>query len=165
MKDQPFDARRAVSCLGHRSRFSLVERLVRGERCVTDLAHDVALSQSCTTRHLQALERAGLVARTRQGKRVMYGLRRDPVELSGLLGLALGLDDGHRANGRARPTGSRKGSPATSRPRAPDIQPVAVPAHPSPATADEPSAPPGTEPAAEPIAAAPVNNDLEDWLL
>jgi hypothetical protein len=32
----------------------------------------VGLSQSCTTRHLQALERAGLVKGTRDGKRVVF---------------------------------------------------------------------------------------------
>ena len=42
------------------------------ERSVSQLARAVRLSQSCTTRHLQALERAGLVKGVRDGKRVVF---------------------------------------------------------------------------------------------
>jgi len=52
----------------------MVMRLARGERCVTELAAEVGLSQSCTTRHLQALQKEGIVRGVRSGKRVMFAL-------------------------------------------------------------------------------------------
>lgn len=68
------DRQRILACLSDPSRFSLVTTLAAGPRCVTDLAIRVGLSQSCTTRHLQALLRAGIVTGRRDGKRVMYAL-------------------------------------------------------------------------------------------
>lgn len=54
-------------------RFGLLLLLLTGvDRSVCQLASAVGLSQSCTTRHLQALERAGLVKGTRDGKRVVF---------------------------------------------------------------------------------------------
>ncbi len=77
--------RSVLACLGDASRFQLVCRLIGSERCVTELAIEVGLSQSCTTRHLQALERAGLVLGTRHGKKVVFRLRRDAPEVGELL--------------------------------------------------------------------------------
>ena len=68
-------ARALLACLGDPSRFAVVACLSLGERCVTDLAGSVGLSQSCTTRHLQTLERNGIVVGVRQGKRVVFRLR------------------------------------------------------------------------------------------
>lgn len=70
-----------LACLGDRSRFSLLSTLAGGPRCVTELAELVGLSQSCTTRHLQALQREGIVHGERRGKRVIFSLGvpgRDP---------------------------------------------------------------------------------------
>jgi DNA-binding transcriptional ArsR family regulator len=67
-----------LACLGDQSRFKVVRELSRGERCVTELASRIGLSQSCTTRHLQALEREGLVESVRLGKRVVFSVARDP---------------------------------------------------------------------------------------
>lgn len=78
-------ARWLFACLGDASRYRIVAALSGSERCVSELARDVALSQSCTTRHLQALQRVGLVSRERQGKRVVFRLRTDDVRVEGLL--------------------------------------------------------------------------------
>jgi len=78
-----------MACLAEDSRFRLAQVLVTGARCVTELAAEVGLSQSCTTRHLQALERWGIVRRKRDGKRVLYRLRDDEPGLVPLLGWAL----------------------------------------------------------------------------
>lgn len=86
MNDRDAALRRMLACLGDSSRFRLVRTLVAGERCVTDLALDVGLSQSCTTRHLQALQREGLVWGERSGKRVLYRLRSDAADFRELLG-------------------------------------------------------------------------------
>jgi DNA-binding transcriptional ArsR family regulator len=50
----------------------LLLMLAGGDRSVSQLAEAVGLSQSCTTRHLQALARAGLVKGARDGKRVVF---------------------------------------------------------------------------------------------
>lgn len=48
-------------------------RILKGnDLCVGDIAQKVGLSQSCATRHLQALQRAGLVVGLRSGKRVVF---------------------------------------------------------------------------------------------
>jgi DNA-binding transcriptional ArsR family regulator len=82
-------ARDLMACLGDRSRFELVKVLISGPRCVSDLAVEVGLSQSCTTRHLQALERRNVVLGTRDGKRVLYALRQDRADLMPLIGWAM----------------------------------------------------------------------------
>ena|SRR5258708_7519267 len=76
MKDSLDDLRGALSALAPAKRFELLTLAIQSERCVGDLARASGLSQSCTTRHLQALERAGLVRGVRSGKRVM--IRIDP---------------------------------------------------------------------------------------
>jgi len=64
---------RSLAVLGPPRRFQLLLLLLTGvERSVSQLARAVRLSQSCTTRHLQALERAGLVKGARDGKRVVF---------------------------------------------------------------------------------------------
>jgi ArsR family transcriptional regulator len=78
-----------MACLGDPSRFRLVQALIGGARCVTDLAAEVGLSQSCTTRHLQALERRNVVRGTRDGKRVLYRIRDDRPDLMPLIGWAM----------------------------------------------------------------------------
>lgn len=98
-----------MACLGDASRFRIVSALLPGPRCVTDLAVEVGLSQSCTTRHLQALERRGVVCGTRAGKRVLYRLCPDRPELETLLAWALPAG----SNGDGRPDGP----PARRRPR------------------------------------------------
>jgi DNA-binding transcriptional ArsR family regulator len=79
-----------MACLGEPSRYRLVRALIGGPRCVTDLASEVGLSQSCTTRHLQALERRNVVRGTRDGKRVLYAIRQDRADLMPLIGWAMG---------------------------------------------------------------------------
>jgi DNA-binding transcriptional ArsR family regulator len=78
-----------LACLGVASRFRLVRALAVADRCVGELAEAVGLSQSCTTRHLQALERVGLVKGHREGRRVRFRLRSEMPGLRELLGWAL----------------------------------------------------------------------------
>ena len=89
MNDERPPTQLLMACLGDASRFRLVQAMMPGARCVTDLAADVGLSQSCTTRHLQSLERGRLLLRVREGKRVIYRL--SPEEpASSLVAWALG---------------------------------------------------------------------------
>lgn len=67
---------RSFSCLGHGSRLRIVLSLLGRPMFVSELATEVELSQSCTTRHLQVLAGAGLVLGRRQGKRVVFEVDR-----------------------------------------------------------------------------------------
>jgi len=81
-----------IACLAVPSRFRLVRAIAEEERCVGELAISVGLSQSCTTRHLQALERVGLVRGEREGRRVRFALRSDLGGAGDLLRLVLGYE-------------------------------------------------------------------------
>jgi len=85
MNDRHRDLHALMSTLGHASRFQLTLCLMEGERCVGELARAIGLSQSCTTRHVQALERAGIVRSHRDGKRVLVGIETDRDGLAQLL--------------------------------------------------------------------------------
>lgn len=89
MNSELTDAQRVLACLGDPSRFRMAALLAGGDRCVTDIAREVRLSQSCTTRHLQVLLRHAIVSRVRQGKRVLFRLRDDEPDMASLLEWAL----------------------------------------------------------------------------
>jgi DNA-binding transcriptional ArsR family regulator len=73
MDDRPGTLHETWAALAAPRRFALLLLLLSGVvRSVSQLAEAVGLSQSCTTRHLQALARAGLVKGVRDGKRVVF---------------------------------------------------------------------------------------------
>jgi len=143
-----------MSCLGDPSRFQLVTLLLRGERCVSDLAQDVGLSQSCTTRHLQALQRERIVLGKRDGKRVLFRLRLDDSEVGALLSWAISERGARRGSKRRPAAGTTKAD--IPRLEAPGIPPA------------ERSSPGRDERHVEPEPAPPrrpIRQDLEDFLL
>jgi DNA-binding transcriptional ArsR family regulator len=103
-----------LACLGDASRFRIVRTLCEGARCVSELARDVSLSQSCTTRHLQALQRAGFVSGEREGKRVVFRMCTDDPRVSELVRW-IGDDPAAGAPRRA----DRGGAPAGATAREP----------------------------------------------
>jgi len=177
---------RMMSCLAGSSRYRLVRQLLTGSRCVSDLAIEVGLSQSCTTRHLQALEREGMVSGKRDGKRVMFRVRDEEPQVRALIELALHgapLAEAPRAArpARAPRAPARASRPArlvrrpapreararesTPRPDETEAQrPVQVPAQ-------RPNEPRATLPAPQPepevtrVAPRPRRPELEDFLL
>jgi ArsR family transcriptional regulator, virulence genes transcriptional regulator len=160
--------RPVLACLGVASRFRLVRALAVADRCVGELAEAVGVSQSCTTRHLQALERVGLVKGRREGRRVRFRLRAEAPAISELLGWALsgaGLEA--LASGRVHPV--NRSAPALA----------GLPARPAlTKAADVPMAEPESDglagplhhenrdsPAVSGFLRARRPNDLEDYLL
>lgn len=81
---RPDPAIRAAStfaALGDPTRLALVGRLADGEpRSIAALSAGASISRQAVTKHLDALERAGLVARARQGREARFSLRREGVE-------------------------------------------------------------------------------------
>jgi DNA-binding transcriptional ArsR family regulator len=93
---QPTELQTALAALAAPKRFELLVLMLAGEdRSVSQLAMAVGLSQSCTTRHLQALARAGLVKGARDGKRVVFRVApRDAGARAVLASIAGGANGG-----------------------------------------------------------------------
>jgi DNA-binding transcriptional ArsR family regulator len=102
--------RRLMLILGDPSRWAIARALEAGGRCVTDLARTVGLSQSCTTRHLQALERERIVHSSRDGKRVFYALRVEDLQVAGVLAMVLRAEP--VASGTSHEPPARRALPA-----------------------------------------------------
>jgi ArsR family transcriptional regulator len=109
-------SRHILACLGDASRFRIVLSLLERERCVTELAGEVGLSQSCTTRHLQYLEREGLVRGARQGKRVVFRLRSDQARVRELLAWVTAASSAAPRSERPWEGDGESAHPARSRP-------------------------------------------------
>lgn len=159
MKNRHETACRRLACLGDGSRFRLMLALLEARRCVSELAMEVGLSQSCTTRHLQALGREGLVSRERDGRRVCYRASLEEPEVASLLALAMG----GVVAGKPSAAGRDRAAPSRSR-RASEAGTGAAHAHPA---EDSPPAPAEAPPASqeEPVRPALRPGDLEDYLL
>lgn len=131
------ETRHMLACIGDHSRYLVIRTLAGGGQCVTEVAKRIGRSQSCTTRHLQALARGGIVERERQGKRVVFTLRLGDPRVRGLVEWAFEHDvdlalrphapapNAYRAN-----TGTITASRIKERPPAPDRvetdQPLAI---------------------------------------
>jgi len=75
IKTELFDEfARAAQALASGRRVEIIDVLANGERSVEELSRQVAMSIANTSRHLQILKEAGLVAATRNGTRVQYRL-------------------------------------------------------------------------------------------
>lgn len=61
-----------LAALGNEHRLEIVELLRGGERCVCEITPAFALDPSVVSRHLATLERAGVIASRRDGRRVFY---------------------------------------------------------------------------------------------
>jgi DNA-binding transcriptional ArsR family regulator len=178
MKSGTRIARERLAVLGDASRFRIAQALAGAERCVTELAGRVGLSQSCTTRHLQAMARAGLVTGLRDGKRVVFRLRTDDPAIGALLEWALSAEPGPASDagpGRFPRAAAAAAAPAPR--RSSPARPAQAAALVTPTTAIAQSAP--VDPVFDLLSAAdtpaerePVpspsprrTNDLEDYLL
>src|SRR3989442_176538 len=65
---------KVAQALASGRRVEIVDVLANGERSVEELARQVDMSVANTSRHLQVLKQAGLVAATRDSTRVRYRL-------------------------------------------------------------------------------------------
>lgn len=76
-----------AKALAHPNRVEIVELLGQGERSVESVAQRLDLSVANASQHLRLMQRCGVLASRREGKRVLYALS-DPavVELLGALG-------------------------------------------------------------------------------
>ncbi|MEV6283700.1 metalloregulator ArsR/SmtB family transcription factor [Kribbella sp. NPDC051770] len=73
-----------AAALGDRARWRIVELLAERPRTVGELAELAGLRQPQTTKHLQTLARAGVVAVVPLGQRRVYALETEPLRAFGL---------------------------------------------------------------------------------
>jgi DNA-binding transcriptional ArsR family regulator len=69
MSDQDDRLDRAFAALGDPVRRALIARLSRGPATVNELAEPFSITLQAISRHVQVLEAAGLISRTRVGQR------------------------------------------------------------------------------------------------
>jgi ArsR family transcriptional regulator len=98
------DTDRAVQlfhALSDRTRWSVLERLRLGERCVCDMTDALDAAQSRLSFHLKVLKDAGLVTDRREGRWMYYTLNSDTLaEAAELLeGLASAPSAAERKHG------------------------------------------------------------------
>jgi DNA-binding transcriptional ArsR family regulator len=65
--------------LAHRARRAMLGRLAAGELTVGELAEPLTMSLWAASKHIQVLERAGLVRRTVDGRRHLCRLEPEPL--------------------------------------------------------------------------------------
>ena len=70
----------AFRALGDPKRRAMLRILAEGERGVVDLASNFDLTQPAVTKHLNVLEKAGLISRKRQGRYRICRLEADAVQ-------------------------------------------------------------------------------------
>ena len=153
--DLRLPAQRLLACLGDPSRFRLVVRLAERNLCVSELAVEVGLSQSCTTRHLQALAAVGMVQPSREGKRVVYAIRISDPEIERLVHWVQGTEGPDERARNAAPPATRRTRRA---PRTPAADRTAL-------TGPSPAGDGAADPDAIEIERPPRGADLEDFLL
>ncbi len=69
------------AALGDETRLSLIARLCRVSRqSISQLAEGTNLTRQAVTKHLQILERVGLVRRLRKGRETLYEFDATPIE-------------------------------------------------------------------------------------
>jgi DNA-binding transcriptional ArsR family regulator len=76
----PSDLDLTLAALADPTRRALLERLAGGDARVTDLARPFAISLNSVSKHLRALERAGLVRRRRVGREHVLSLDRTALD-------------------------------------------------------------------------------------
>jgi ArsR family transcriptional regulator len=93
--DRPSAPEEAFGALGDPARLALLRELQRGTRCVCDLSPKLGMAANLVSYHVGKLREAGLVERSRRGRRVEYRVR--PMALQALavelVRLAVGADE------------------------------------------------------------------------
>jgi DNA-binding transcriptional ArsR family regulator len=68
-----------LGALADPTRRAIVAALAVGDARVTDLARPFPITLNAVSKHLQSLERAGLVRRRRAGREHWFALNREPL--------------------------------------------------------------------------------------
>lgn len=75
---QALDA--TFNALSDPTRRAILDRLMRGEARVTEIAEPFAMSLNAVSKHIRVLEEAGLVTRRREGKEHRIAFAPEPLD-------------------------------------------------------------------------------------
>jgi ArsR family transcriptional regulator len=75
----PVDCVEFCKALADDTRQRILEMLLGGERCVSDIVDAFDTSQPTISHHLSVLKRFGMVTSRKEGKQVFYSIDRDNV--------------------------------------------------------------------------------------
>lgn len=77
LADRAWFAKRAriLAALANPARLRMIVSLSQGEKCVCEMAQEVGLDMSTTSRHLAQLRQVGLLEDDRRGNMVFYVLK------------------------------------------------------------------------------------------
>jgi DNA-binding transcriptional ArsR family regulator len=74
------DLDHTLLALADPTRRAILQRLSRGEACVTELARPFAMSLNAVSKHIRMLERARLVRRRRVGREHLLSINPQPLD-------------------------------------------------------------------------------------
>lgn len=77
MVEQQLDS--TFAALADPTRRGMLARLAEGERSIGELAQPFAMSFAGASKHVRALEKAGLVERRKAGRQILCRLRAEPL--------------------------------------------------------------------------------------
>jgi DNA-binding transcriptional ArsR family regulator len=80
LNDELMDLNSTMSALAHPARRAILERVIRQETCVSDLAAPFAMSLNAVSKHVRILERAQLVQRRRVWREHLVSFNPAPLE-------------------------------------------------------------------------------------
>jgi DNA-binding transcriptional ArsR family regulator len=70
-----------LNAISHPIRRAIIGKLANGPARFSDIAEPFDVALNAVTKHLKLLERAGLIARRKQGREVFISLRPEPLRL------------------------------------------------------------------------------------
>jgi DNA-binding transcriptional ArsR family regulator len=73
------DLTEVLAAISHPTRRAIIDRLARGPAGFLEIAKPFDLALNAVTKHLKALERAGLIERRKEGREVVITLRGEPL--------------------------------------------------------------------------------------
>ena len=68
-----------LTAISHPTRRAIIDQLTRGPARFLDVAAPIDTALNAVTKHLKMLERAGLIARQKQGREVFISLQAEPL--------------------------------------------------------------------------------------
>ena len=72
-----------LTAIADGTRRAILQRLLKGEARVTELARPFAISLNSVSKHIRVLERAGLIRRRRVGREHILSFNPEPLDAAG----------------------------------------------------------------------------------
>lgn len=98
MTTNPRDVQAEIlKAIAQETRLSILELLRNGERCVCEIFPAINYEQSNVSRHLNMMQKAGILTRRKDGLKIFYAIKHPEVlEIVGLAGVIMKREAGKR---------------------------------------------------------------------